>query len=449
MFVKFDSMDVLVVGASVRAASASLRRVGWRPVAVDLFGDVDLASTCQSIRIAPADYPSKIWERVSLLRPMPWIYTGAIENHPEVVQAISRRFRLLGNPSEVLSLVRDPFRVAEVVRRAGFLAPEVRPSSQRLPTDGSWLEKPVASGGGEGIKPWLSLDSTRTDPVYYQRKVGGLSLSATFVRGGSETRLVGVTRQYHGRAGNLFAYRGSLGPWPLPESTRREVEGLGRAVGDSFGLLGLFGVDLIVDGDRPWLIEVNPRYTASVEVLEAALGRSLMADHIQAFAERIEPTPAVDPARFVGKAILFAQSKECLTDLIPIETFDDGMPRIADVPRPGTHFEVGQPVMTVFGRGETWEACRVDLAKRLKAWKTRIEVLRSKSNLGVDDQKQGHRDEQDSQDHPREPERLDRDFPPGFMPRRRINAAHGHHERQDEPVGGEGAGVDHGPSFHA
>ena len=445
MFAKVNLMDVLVVGASVRAASASLRRVGWRPVAVDLFGDVDLASTSESIRIDPADYPSEIAERVSRLRPMPWIYTGAIENYPGVVEAISQRFRLLGNPSEVLRRVRDPFRVAEAVRRAGFLAPEVRQSPQSLPTDGSWLEKPVASGGGEGMVAWLGLDSTRRDPVYYQAKVGGLSLSATFVRGGSEARLVGVTRQYHGRAGNRFAYRGSLGPWPLPESTRREVEGLGRAVGDSFGLLGLFGVDLMVDADRPWLIEVNPRYTASVEVLERALGWSLMADHIRAFEGLVPGRIEVESARFVAKAILFARSRGRLDGPIPVGTFDDGMPQVADIPQPGTHFEVGHPVMTVFGQGETLEACRVDLAKRLKGWKARVEVLGSRSNLGIDDQEQGHRDEQDSQDHPRKPERLDRDLPPGFMPRRRIHAAHGDHERQDEPVGGEGAGVDHGP----
>lgn len=395
-------MDVLLVGASVRAAAASLRRIGWRPVACDLFGDVDLASTCPSIRIPFDDYPSRIWEQVRHLPPMPWIYTGAIENHPEVVAAISNQFRLLGNGQEVLRQVRDPFRVAEAVRQAGFSAPEVRRTSRGIPTDGSWLEKPVASGGGAGIKAWLGPGprSPRLGPAYYQEKVEGLSLSATFVRDASGTELVGVARQYLGRAENRFAYRGSLGPWPLPESTRRRVEGLGRTVGDSFGLLGLFGIDLVVDGARPWVIEVNPRYTASVEVLEQALGWSIMADHIRAFegpgSKLIVSRPSEVSTRLVGKAILFARRKGRLDEPIPIESDDKGVPLIADIPRPGTDFEVGHPLMTVFGRGGSVEACRVDLARRIIFWKARIKVARPRSNLAVDDQEQSHRDEENS-----------------------------------------------------
>ncbi len=371
-------MKVLLVGASVRAASASLGCVGWRSVAFDLYGDLDLAETSESTQLLPQDYPGKIWERVRHLAPTPWIYTGAIENHPDVVEAISSRFRLLGNGPEVLRRVRDSAEVARVVRDEGFLAPEVRTYPLSLPTDGSWLVKPVASGGGEGIEPWVGGDSSRAGPVYYQKRISGLALSAIFVRDRAATRLVGVTRQYLGRPGNRFAYRGSLAPWPLLDSTRLQVEGLGRTVGDAFGMLGLFGIDLILERDQVWLIEVNPRYTASVEVLEFALGRSIMAEHLRVFemptrseVERLPPT-----VRFAAKAILFARSEGVLVDPIPIEPGEEGIPSVADVPRPGTHFEVGQPVMTVFGRGKTTQACRADLAAQIRSWKRRIKVAR-------------------------------------------------------------------------
>ena len=41
---------------------------------------------------------------------------------------------------------------------------------------------------------------------------------------------------------------------------------------DRFELSGLFGVDFILDGDQVWTLEVNPRYTASVEIVERATG---------------------------------------------------------------------------------------------------------------------------------------------------------------------------------
>ncbi len=373
-------MNVLLVGASVRAASASLLRAGRRPVAFDLYDDLDLASTCESTRIPREDYPDGIWGRVRHLPAMPWIYTGAIENHPEVVEAISTRFRPLGNGRDILRRVRDPFEVAKVVGKSGLLAPEVRPTALDLPTDRSWLVKPFASGGGEGIEPWLGVESTRPGRVYYQRMIPGPSLSATFVRDPTTTRFVGAARQYLGRPGNRFGYRGSLAPWPLPDATRGEVERLGRTVGEAFGLLGLFGIDLVVAGGRPWLIEVNPRYTASVEILEYALGRSIMAEHLRAFGETAPPeaerTWPFMPVQFAAKAILFARSQGSLDEPIPLERADDGMPLLADIPRPGTAFEAGQPVMTVFGRGDTLDACRLDLARRIRSWKRRIEVAR-------------------------------------------------------------------------
>ena len=87
---------------------------------------------------------------------------------------------------------------------------------------------------------------------------------------------------------------------------------MGATLAASFGLIGLFGVDLILRDDVPWPVEVNPRYTASVEVLELALGRSLLADHARACDA--EPTgPVMAPValrpRFVGKLIVFAPTR--------------------------------------------------------------------------------------------------------------------------------------------
>ena len=45
----------------------------------------------------------------------------------------------------------------------------------------------------------------------------------------------------------------------------------------AFGLAGWFGVDFILRDGIPWPVEINPRYTASVEIHELASGRSLLA----------------------------------------------------------------------------------------------------------------------------------------------------------------------------
>ena len=372
-------MDLLILGASARAAAFSALRLGLRPVCADLFSDADLASACPSTRIEPADYPEGLATFAAGIAPTRWLYTGAIENRPGLVDRISRRHELLGNSGETLRLVRDPRPLAEAVKDAGLVAPEVRTEPAGLPEDGSWLIKPVASGGGRGIRPWLGdrLKSGRS--VYYQERVEGLALAALFLGDEAGSRCLGITRQFVGRPGNRFAYRGSLGPWPVVSEVRDGVERLGRAIASRFGLLGLFGVDLILRDGRPWPIEVNPRYTASVEVLEWALGRSLLADHLSVFGENIDDRSALpDPEGFVGKAIVHADRPFVWARSGIDRPFDpDVLPEIADVPRPGTSFRAGDPVLTVFARGDSPGECRRELAVRVRSWRGR---LRAPSN---------------------------------------------------------------------
>ena len=367
-----EAMRILLIGGSVRAAASSVRRLGGVPVAFDLYRDADLVAIADATRIESRDYPDQIWDRVRHLPPSPWMYTGAIENYPSVVETISRRFLLVGNGPQALRSTRDPFWLASIVRDAGFLMPEVRKFTDLIPRDGSWLVKPFASGGGERIMAWQGERSSPQENVYFQAHQPGRSLGATFLRDDGGSRLLGLTRQFVGRPGNRFAYRGSLGPWPMSESIRRQVTELGQLVGDQANLRGLFGVDLIESDGRIWLIEVNPRYTASVEVLEAALNRSFLADHFRAFGINPATTQIegnISPT-IVGKAILFAQTSGCLRHSIPTET-----PGVADIPHPGTHFERGHPMMTVFGQGDSVADCKGDLARQLRYWKTRFRLV--------------------------------------------------------------------------
>ena len=130
-------------------------------------------------------------------------------------------------------------------------------------------------------------------PCFYQERIDGLSLSALFIGGSVKPTFAGVTRQLIGRPGADFAYVGSLGPWPVTPAEATRIRTLGAVLATSFGLRGLFGVDFILSDGHPWPVEINPRYTASVEVLELALGASLLAAHRSVF----DPAaPAIIPS---------------------------------------------------------------------------------------------------------------------------------------------------------
>jgi predicted ATP-grasp superfamily ATP-dependent carboligase len=370
-------LDLLILGASARAAAFSAIRIGIRPTCGDLFVDRDLAAIGRASRIDPTTYPSGLESFAATLPPTPWIYTGALENRPALVDRIALRHPLLGNHGAILRAVRDPIAVAATLRSRGLAAPAVRADPAGLPTDGSWLAKPIASAGGQGIRPWIGGGQGRPS-TYYQQKVEGLPLAAIFIGRDGSAKLAGISRQFVGGSAmdRRFHYRGSLAPWPVAPDVAIAVDRIGRVLAAAFGLVGIFGVDLILAHGRPWPIEVNPRYTASSEALEWALGRSLLAEHLRACGQEVACSPHPgSPGRFVAKAILRAGRPARWPD-------DDGLgppnfdptrfPEAADVPDLGTRFKAGDPVLTVFAPGETPSDARRRLATRLRFWRARL-----------------------------------------------------------------------------
>jgi predicted ATP-grasp superfamily ATP-dependent carboligase len=374
-------VDVLIVGAGARAAAWSALRAGLRPAAADLFADRDLEAVAESVRLDTGRFPDGLLDAAGSWPARPWFYTGALENRPDLIERLARRAPLLGNDAATVRAVRDPIAVAGALRAAGIPAPEVRLGDPAgLGRDGSWLRKPLASAGGIGIEP-LAPGAPATElGCYYQRRIDGAPLSAVFLGRRSGATLAGVTRQLLGRPGAEFAYRGNLAPWLVDEDVAGRVKAVGDRIASHFGLVGLFGVDFQLTGDGlVWPVEVNPRYTAGVEVLELAFRRALLAEHVEACAGRPQPRrgPGQLPGRFVAKEVLFAARElvfeEDVRTVVGARAPDlFRVPRIADVPRRGTRIAVGEPVLTVFARGKTPGDTLRRLALKRAAWERRI-----------------------------------------------------------------------------
>ncbi len=272
-------MEVLILGASARAAAHSALRAGWVPRAADLFADRDLAACSLVDRISRSDYPHGL-EAISDRAPScPWFFTGALENHPDLVDRISRRSPLLGCNGSELRIVRDPFVLKDVLGRRGLPYPEVH-SFESPPALGDyWLRKPLASAAGAGITV-VDQDSppVKNNRYYYQKHMIGDSFSALYWARGPSSKLIGVCKQIVGDRSNPFRYRGGVAPWPVPSKMVEALQRFGEALVQELGLCWLFGIDFIIDAQVPWPVEVNPRYTASVELYERAARRSLLAN---------------------------------------------------------------------------------------------------------------------------------------------------------------------------
>jgi predicted ATP-grasp superfamily ATP-dependent carboligase len=310
--------------------------------------------------------------------PGPWIYVGGLENRRSLVGLLAKRRPLFGNSARVLGTVRSPPLVERLLRASGIDCPAIRLRAQEVPREGRWLVKPLAGAGGNGIRRWRGASAvTQAKGTYFQEFIEGESIAAIYVGDGQHACLLGVTRQLVGENwlhAAPFQYCGSIGPVPLTTSLKQGLDHLGTALSGGTGLAGLFGVDCILQGDRTWPVEINPRYTASAEILEHALEMPFLALHRHVFESECLGRGALRagasrstlhaPTTWIGKAIYYAPRAltfpldgPWLRSLGRAERFAQ-LPEFADIPPAGQPIGWGWPVLTLFARGDSLETCR-------------------------------------------------------------------------------------------
>ena len=337
---------VLVAAISGRALAQSAVNAGYRPLVVDFFGDQDTLDVAHDHVLLSGTLADGILEDALLAAletlarrysPVGVVCGSGFEDRPELLNGAAARWRLFGNRAAIVKRAKSPQSLSEICRRLEIPFPEFSLTKPEHPTN--WLAKRVGGAGGGHIRP-ASQPPSRT--AYYQRKVPGTPVSALFLADGTGATVIGFSTQWTlGTATKPYRYGGAVRPAvvaaemvPLLSSTVDRVAG-------GTSLVGLNSVDFQVDGERFWLLDVNPRPGATLDIFEPP-GQSLFALHMAACAGNLSAAPTY-PAGAKAAAIIYADR-----DIASVPALE--WPNwTADRPQPGISIRAGEPVCTVYG----------------------------------------------------------------------------------------------------
>ena len=156
----------------------------------------------------------------------------------------------------------------------------------------------------------------------------------------------------HDLGNDTFEYSGNI--LPLDENSLRmfngyetninlnqlndEMKNASEDLINEFDLIGSNGVDFVLDKQGELkVIEINPRFQGTYELVENALGINLLDAHIKACEGEMIDIP--NPNQYSIKKIIYARKQVLISNL--------NIPNVYDIPYEGVKIEKDQPLVTL------------------------------------------------------------------------------------------------------
>jgi len=342
-----EGSPLLIAAISGRALAESALRGRFRPVVLDCFADRDTRALAERWRAVPAagtlhfDRRALLEAADALAPGAPLVPGSGFEGRPALLARLAAGRELLGNPPEVVRAVKDPRRLFPQFDALGIPHPEVRYDQPADPA--GWLVKRAGGAGGTHIR---AAGAPRKAGDYFQRREHGLSMSALFLADGRRALILGFNQQWAsvGRAGLPYLFGGAVSrvslPWQLAHRIASRVDALVAAT----GLVGLNGLDFLMEGDAWSALEINPRPTATMELYDADYELGLVHQHIEACRGFLPPVARPGPSR--AQLILHAHLAW------RVEPAFDFPAWCRDIPNPDAAIRKGDPICTVVAEAE-------------------------------------------------------------------------------------------------
>ena len=359
---------VLIAAISGRALAASARRGGYLPLVVDFFGDQDTVAAAHAQvtlcgGLGPGFREHELmgaFEHFAVRHAPIGIVCGTgFEDRPQLLARLAQRWPLFGNGADKVARVKDPEIFAAVCRHCNIAHPLVSLSPPLVRK--SWVAKRRGGSGGRHVK--AASASAFGEDVYYQSRVPGTPVSVLLLANGVSAVMLGFSEQWACPTSRQpFRYGGAVRPAGIAPRVAGLLAESACRLAAALSLTGLNSADFMVDGDDFWILEINPRPGATLDIFEPD-GGSLFSLHMTACAgDLIDELPRLDGAK--ASAILYAEG-----DVIVPQRFE--WPNwSADRPNAGIAIRAREPLCTVHADAPTTAQARALVDERLALVRT-------------------------------------------------------------------------------
>ena len=329
---------ILIVASSGRMLAQAAKNAGLKPLVIDLFTDLDTQHYAEAFKRVPSLAKNHLTPAVDHFiehyAVAYVIYGSGFEYYPESLSYLGSRLLVLGNPSETFAKLHDKPVFFSSLDKLNIPYPDVcfvAPTSAD-----NWLVKPMQGQGGLGIKRYHPKNFTES-AVYWQKYQAGTPHSVLFLADGKEAQVIGFNTQWAVNLGKSqeFIFSGIINSSDLLDHQKERVTDWLKELVPVFTLQGLNSLDFIQAGDKSFVLEINPRPSASMQLYDA----DLLIGHIKACLGEL--TDYGSHEGFTGYQIVHAKQDVIISDRFEWPSW------CMDIPESGTTCRAGQPICSI------------------------------------------------------------------------------------------------------
>jgi predicted ATP-grasp superfamily ATP-dependent carboligase len=288
--------------------------------------------------------------------------------------------RTAGNSPSLARFVNDKERLKDKLQSLGYPVPERFDLEDNLSFP--VILKPKQGIAGKGVvivRDKLHLQESIEqyhengfDDFLLEEYVRGVDASASVLSTGKQALTVAISEQLLGLKGlgpiTRFGWCGSV--TPLRTKFAKEIEEIANSVTTDLGLVGTNGIDFVIGANGPVVVEINPRFQASLNTIESALGLNMVDAHIRSCKGELVAPPR--PSKF---ACYLAYNAE--RDFQVTKTCNHA--NYMEIPRKGTLIKYAEQVILAIGCGKSRDCAFNNALFYIETAKRYFGVVRSDS----------------------------------------------------------------------